>query len=199
MTGSIGSSSLTTVAGSGTLGGNGTVGSLTVASGGTVSPGASPGILNTGNTILQSGGKYHFELSSDGTGAAGTDWDQLAITGTLNLVSLSSSAPFVLTLQTLDSSTLLEGSLLAWNGNTDHTWAGIITTTDGVTGFAADKFQIDTTGFVNSLPGSFSVALNGNNIDLQYHAVPTPEPSVALSISFGTAALLGFHRRRHRI
>jgi autotransporter-associated beta strand protein len=195
VSGSISASSLTTVSGTGTLGGGGTVGALTVASGGTVSPGSSPGTLNAGATILQSGGRYKLELASDGTGAAGTDWDQLAVTGTLNLSGLSSGARFILKLQTLDSSNAnADGSLVSWDGSVNHTWTSIITTTLGVTGFSADKFLVDTSGFANFFPGVFGVVLNGNNLDLQYLAVP--EPSAALSLIVGAGTLLGFRRRR---
>jgi hypothetical protein len=192
VTGTVGGSGTTLV--SGMLSGTGTVGALTVASGGTISPGTSPGTLSAGATTFQSGGNYKLELKTDGTGTAGTEWDKLAITGTLSLGTVDPGTPFVLKLQTLTAGNA-NGNLASWDGSLDHTWASFITTTAGVTGFSADKFLVDTTGFLPSdFPGGFSVVLNGNNLDLQYLAIP--EPSAALSLLFGTGALLTFRRWR---
>ncbi|MBM4070658.1 MAG: hypothetical protein FJ271_17140 [Planctomycetes bacterium] len=67
----------------GTLGGTGTVGAVTSASaGGTVDPGTSPGILNTGNISWNSATTYFVELN--GT-TPGSGHDQLNVTGTVSL------------------------------------------------------------------------------------------------------------------
>jgi autotransporter-associated beta strand protein len=67
----------------GTLGGNGRVGSLsTFAGGATVSPGASPGRLSSGNVIFGAGTVFQVEL--DGPTPA-TTHDQLRVFGTVNL------------------------------------------------------------------------------------------------------------------
>lgn len=60
----------------GFLKGTGTVGSVNVSSGGTISPGHSPGCLNTGDIILS--GTYAFELG--GTTAC-SGYDQIVVTG----------------------------------------------------------------------------------------------------------------------
>ena len=85
----------------GTLGGAGTVGALTVNSGGTLAPGNSPGIVNvTGNLILNSGSIIAMELAGAG-GTPGTDFDQIAVTGTmtaggtLNVTALNDFTPAV--------------------------------------------------------------------------------------------------------
>ena len=78
--GSIGSSAVT-VANTATLGGTGTAGAVTVNSGGTLSPGTSPGILNTGNLSLASGSTYAVEIS----GTTAGEFDQTAVTGTVSL------------------------------------------------------------------------------------------------------------------
>lgn len=75
--GSIASSSLTTVAAGGTLGGTGTVGTTTIASGGTLAPGNSIGTLNVaGNVAFAAGSIYGVEVDaaghSDRTVATGT-------------------------------------------------------------------------------------------------------------------------------
>jgi hypothetical protein len=57
-------------------------GTVTVTNGGTVGPGGSPGILTVTNFDLQSGGILLIEI--DGL-AAGTEYDQLVVTGTTAL------------------------------------------------------------------------------------------------------------------
>jgi autotransporter-associated beta strand protein len=80
--GSIVTSALTTVHNGGTLGGNGTVGNLVVASGGKVAPGNSIGQLNVaGDVTLQNGSIYEAEV--DNTGHA----DLLKATGTITIDS----------------------------------------------------------------------------------------------------------------
>jgi hypothetical protein len=60
--------------------GTGTVGALTVESTGIVAPGHSPGCLNSGNLVLA--GTYEFEL---GGASACTGYDQIKVTGTVNV------------------------------------------------------------------------------------------------------------------
>ena len=64
------------------LKGTGSTGDLTVATGGTVAPGHSPGCLNTGNVTLL--GTYQAEIG--GTTAC-SGYDQMRVTGTINLTS----------------------------------------------------------------------------------------------------------------
>jgi fibronectin-binding autotransporter adhesin len=73
----------TTTVAAGTLAGNGTIGA--VADNATINPGASTGanILNTGNLSFGTGGALLFDLN--GTGAAGVNYDQLNLSGTINL------------------------------------------------------------------------------------------------------------------
>ncbi len=63
-----------TVNNGGTLGGAGEVGNVTVTSGGTLAPGNSPEILDTGNLSLQSGATLDIEL---GGTTVGTQYDQV--------------------------------------------------------------------------------------------------------------------------
>ncbi len=83
--GSIATSSLTTVNSGATLAGTGTTGPLTVQSGGNLSPGNSPGVINTGNLAL--GGNFNVELNNGAAGQvnAGVTYDQTNVTGTVNV------------------------------------------------------------------------------------------------------------------
>ena len=67
----------------GTLGGSGTVGNVIVAAGGTLSPGNSPGLINTGNLTFGSGGAFNADIN--GSTTAGVDFDRVNVTGSLNL------------------------------------------------------------------------------------------------------------------
>jgi autotransporter-associated beta strand protein len=78
--GNISTSTMTTIQNGATLGGSGSVGALTVESGGTVTPGNSPGILLTGD--YSQAGTLSLEL--DGT-LAGVEYDQVNVSGTVNL------------------------------------------------------------------------------------------------------------------
>lgn len=80
--GSTASTSAVTVSG-GTLGGTGTVnGAISIASGGKLAPGTSPGILNSGNVSFASGSTFDVEI---GGTTVGTEYDQLNVTGTVSL------------------------------------------------------------------------------------------------------------------
>ncbi len=183
-----------TVSSGATLSGSGTVGALTVQSGGVVSPGNSPGTLTASSGTFLSGGSYTLQMNSDGSGAAGTNWDSLALTGSLDVSSLSAGSPFTLTLQTL-TGTNVAGALASFDPNTSHTWNSIVTTGNMIAGFNTNLFAIDTTGFQNGFTGSFSVALDGNNLDLVYTAV-VPEPSTWAMMFGGLGLLLLVQRKR---
>ena len=65
----------------GTLGGSGTVGTITT-SGGNVAPGSSPGILSCSNVTLNATAAFKVELNGP---VAGVNYDQLNVSGTNNL------------------------------------------------------------------------------------------------------------------
>ena len=70
-----------TLGGSGTLNGSGIV--VTVENGGKLAPGTLVGKLNTGGVQLQSGSQFVVQINGDLT--AGVDYDQLNVTGTVDL------------------------------------------------------------------------------------------------------------------
>ena len=74
----------TSVLNGATLAGTGVVnGSVTVQSGGAVAPGNSPGLLNTGSISFSAGSNFNLEVN--GVTSAGTDYDQLNVTGSVNI------------------------------------------------------------------------------------------------------------------
>ncbi len=86
--GSLAGTDLVPVSSGATLGGSGTVPAITVASGATLAPGTSPGILSSGNVAFSSGSTFSVELN--GT-TVGTQYDQLDVTGTVDLGSATLS------------------------------------------------------------------------------------------------------------
>ena len=169
--------SATTVNSGATLAGAGFVGPITINSGGTISPGNSPGLLTTGGAVLGGGGAHQLELRSDGTGTAGVDWDSLAVNGLLDISTLGAGSPFTLALHTLDGGDNAS-PLDAWDPAVSHTWLSIVSTTGGLTGdFDPSLFQIDATDFQSPTNGAFSLAWDGANLNLQYAAAVVPEPN----------------------
>ena len=70
-----------TIVNAGTLGGHGTIGAVTVNNGGILAPGASAGILHTGNLTFAAGATFAVELG----GMLPGQYDQLDVTGTVSL------------------------------------------------------------------------------------------------------------------
>ena len=197
--GSLASGSAVSINNTGTLGGSGTVaGAVAVNSGGTISPGNSPGILTTGSTTYAGIGNYNWQLL-DATGAAGTGFDQQQINGTLTITATSSNK-FNINLWTLSSiGPDVNGNASNFNSSNPHTWT-LVATTGGITGFTADAFDIRTTAvngtgrFANGLGGgTFSLAQSGNNLDLVFTPVPEPTSVFATCAALAAAGLV---RRR---
>lgn len=182
------------VSATGTLGGSGTIGGSITVNGGTLSPGSSVESLASLSNTWNGPMGYDFEFLTDGTGTAGTDWDLLSITGSLDLTGVAAGGVDFNLVTMASAST--PGLLTSWDPNVSHTWAGFVTTTTGITGFDPNKFSIDTTGFQNTLNGAFSVVQNGSNLDLQYAVVPEPSTLVLGGLSLLGFAGAGLRKRR---
>lgn len=72
----------------GTLGGTGGVGAVRLKTGGVLSPGSSPGILALQSLVLEPGSFIDWQVA-DASGPAGVGYDQLSISGQVDLSSLS--------------------------------------------------------------------------------------------------------------
>jgi autotransporter-associated beta strand protein len=158
--------SAVTVTNTGTLGGSGSVGAVTVASGGTIDPGNSPGTLTVASSIWNDGGNYNWQLY-DAKGAAGTGYDTITSTGSLNLSGLIAGG-FNINLWTISSPSSTSGSAINFTNTTSYDWI-LGTFSGGITGFDANKININTGatngtgGFVNTFTGgSFRISTNGS-------------------------------------
>ena len=63
-----------------------------------------------------------------------------------------------------------------------------------MTGFSPDKFQIDTSAFVNSPNAVFTIDLINNSLVLTF--APVPEPAAVLAVAGAGLAAAGWLRRR---
>jgi len=152
-----------TVNSGGTLGGTGAVaGTVTVNSGATLSPGTTVGTLTTGSQTWNGGAAYRFELSS-AINSSGRDL--LSINGT---VSVQATSGNLFTIKLVSMATPNTAGLVPdFNGNASYTWV-IAAASAGILNFNASAFAIDTSGFSNAYSGAFSVAVQGNNLVVNY-------------------------------
>jgi autotransporter-associated beta strand protein len=165
------SSPVTVIAGA-TLGGSGNIGG-SVALNGTVSPGTSVGTLTTGSQTWNGGATNRFELSSATNSAVS---DLLNINGTLN-VQATAGNKFTVKLVSMTNATTA-GLVPDFKGNSNYTWT-VATASGGVLNFDASKFAIDTSAFSNAFTDTFSVAVQGNSLVVNYGAPLAPPTLVS--------------------
>jgi autotransporter-associated beta strand protein len=179
VSGSISGSSLTTVRLGGTLSGTGSVGALLV-DGGTIAPGASPGILSAGNTTFNGG---TFSLEINGT-TAGSLYDQLNVAGTVTLQSNTALAVnFGYTPGYGDTFTIIN------NDGADSVLGGGLFTVGGNP--LVDNAFYDL-GNGLSISVDYSSGTDGNDVTLSV----IPEPASVSMVLGGLAVLVGIRRRR---
>ena len=191
-------SGTTTVATAGTIGGNGSVSALTIASGGTLAPGNSPGTLTASSATWSNGGSYDWEIFSLAD-VPGSSWDLLDVAGALDLNGLTAEG-YTVNLISL-SGWSERGALTGFDPAASYSnW--LITSATTISGFQAGDFKLNSDLFVGAT-GTFAIEqraiTGGDGLFLTYTGggQPIPEPSTwaAAALLAGCAALL---RRRRR-
>jgi len=191
--GTLGGSGAFTLEGGSTLSGNGTVDrAFTVGDGATISPGASPGTLSTVAQTWAAGGTYLWEINSaEGTEGGDPGWDFLDISGELSLTSTVGD-PFTIAITSLTGGNLA-GEVGDFDDLSDYSWR-IASASGGITGFDPAILDLDTSGFANTFSGDFSLRQTGNDIFIDFAAIP--EPGTFALFGLGLLSLLGRRRRR---
>ena len=181
------------VSGTGILGGSGTLASMTVALGGAMSPGNSPGTQTIADLTWGDGGSYIWEVNdSNGTQGADPGWDWIDVTTSFDLSGLSAGG------FTIDITSLTTGNVAGLAAGFDYsglafgdpfaTTFTILTLDSGnITGFDAGDFVLDDGNFVN---GKLEWSLDAVGADLVLSAVFVPEPSSTALLGLGGLALM---------
>jgi autotransporter-associated beta strand protein len=168
------------------LGGTGTINtSVTLDNlGDTLSPGNSPGIQNFTPAQTWSSFSYDWEVNNFTGTTAGSDFDQIGLSSTLNLSGGSGS--YILNILSLTA--VNAGGNVPNFSEINRSWT-ILSTISGITGFNAASWSINTTNFTNTNTGAWAIAQSGNDLVLSYTAVPEPNVTMLLG-SMGLLALL---------
>lgn len=141
---------------------------------------------------------YDWKLNNWSGAVAGVNFDQVNITGTLNL-SGNSSGSYLLNLNSLVG--IVVGNVPSFVEG-DRSWT--IVTADSITGFNADYWKIVSDNFTSSLgmSGEWSLTLGESNksLSLVYTAIPEPASLgfTACSLLLGGASLMKRKRLRLR-
>ena len=156
-------STTTTIASGGTLAGSGTLAGVTVQNGGRIGAGASGGIgnLTVSALTLDAVGGYNWELGNV-TGTPGTNWDLLTVGGGTGTVTVNSTSvnPFTI---------FVTGNPTGWNPANNGSWT--IMNAGTLSGFAANKFNVNTSGFGGSLTtGTWAFSDSSGDLVLSYNA-----------------------------
>lgn len=159
-----------------------------------LSPGNSPGIMSFSANQSWGSYSYDWELNDWAAKVAGTNIDQINITGGLTLTGATPGS-YILNVLSLTGGDVT-GNVPNF-ADANNSWT-ILTTTTGISGFSADYWTINAAGFTSSptATGSWSVAQSGNDLVLNYVAVPEPAPIVL--VASGAAILGSLLARRRR-
>jgi len=183
-----------TVNNGGQLWGSGSfTGALTLNAGSTVMPFP---LLTVGPTTFGGNANYAW-LVTDATGSVGTAYTSLRINGPLTITATAAD-PFVIHPVSYDVTNGGQMGLAAnFNPNSNYSW-DIVTGASGLSGFATNDFLVNTSNFQNAFNGVFSVSAVGNDIYLNYTAVPEPATSAALAGAFALACALWRRKKAPR-
>ncbi len=167
--------SFSVISGFGSLAGN-----TIISSGGTLSPGNSPGTIGGTNMVFGGGGNYLWEIN-DFNGVMGVDpgWDWMNLSGTLDITA-SAGNEFNINLTSLTTFNT-PGNAANFDDMQDYSLT-ILTALGGITGFDASAFNLNLAGFSNPFSGAWSISQSGNSLVLNYQAIPEPSTYALLAL-----------------
>lgn len=193
-----------------TLGGSGTIlDTVTINAGGALEPGNSVGTLSTGseiwNSTLSDPMRTTFEIrNAEMTGIPGTDWDLIAITGTLTI----NADPFNqinLTVESWLPDNSGAGAMANFDPFQSYSWQWV-TTTGGITVTSGDPVQdLFAISVGSAFSSAFPVAASGGNFfvsqandALYINFTAVPEPGSLLLAGLAALGMGGYGWRRRR-
>lgn len=189
---------------SGKLGGtnwNGNLGGRTIGANQTITPGNSVGTASTTSQTWASLGSYDWEINkADGTaGLTAGGWDLLNLSSTLT-ISATSGSKFNINILSLGLDNL-PGNTDSFNDLTNYNWL-FADSASAISGFSADKFTLNTSGFIDTFIGTFDIALGdtisgGDNTQL-YITYTVPEPATWALLVFSLTMVMVLRRRRRQ-
>ncbi|MDX6766573.1 MAG: autotransporter-associated beta strand repeat-containing protein [Candidatus Methylacidiphilales bacterium] len=200
--GSLSGTSGVTVATGATLGGSGTINALvTVGSGGNLSPGNSPGLASYAAGLTQStGSSFTWELNTNDNslGIRGISFDGVDVSG--GTLTIQSGATSALVFNGSGSSVLWSDTF--WDSSRQWLVYDNANAPTLASSGIFDTITLTLDSGSNSLASiragsSFSWSQSGNDIYLNYTAVP--EPSTYAMVLGGLAALLCLRRRAKKL
>ncbi|MFM9009567.1 MAG: hypothetical protein ACKON8_01485, partial [Planctomycetota bacterium] len=165
----------------------------TIAAAATLAPGSGPGTLSVGGMTWSGGSNYNWQmLSGSGVAGAANTWDFLSASGTL-AIAATSATPVRLNLWTLSGTNPdVSGTASNFDASQQSFIWPIAFAGGGISGFAANKFVINTSatngtgGFANDLAGgSFSVAQLDTMLALVFTSTAAP-PRIMIDVASGT-------------
>lgn len=160
--------------------------------GGAVSAGgdSAVGSLTFTGSSTWSSGTLDFNIW-DAVGTAGSGYDLL----TLNSLTLSSTGSYTISVLGLVSAAGGSGEITNFDTAESYSWT--LLTAGSISGFSADSFTVDLSGFTNTYYGTFSVEQSGNSLLLIYTGAVVPEPAAyAAGLGLLTFVFAAVQRRR---
>ncbi|MDL5053114.1 hypothetical protein QQ056_06090 [Oscillatoria laete-virens NRMC-F 0139] len=172
------------------------VGNTIISSGGTISPGNSPGTIGGTDMVFGGGGNYLWEIN-DFNGTQGVDpgWDWMNLSGTLDITA-SAGNEFNINITSLTTFNTA-GNAANFDEMQDYNLT-ILTAVGGITGFNASAFNLNMGAFSNAFTGSWAISQNGNNLVLNYTASVIPEPSTWTLLLFSAICSAVVFQRKLR-
>jgi autotransporter-associated beta strand protein len=173
----------------GLVDGTGTLGRVTVANGGVLNSGSGAGFnecktLTFTNLVADDGGVLRVDIQDfTGTPGVSNGTSLLEVRGPLT-ISSTSVDPVVIELKTLGAN---EQAGAAANFNALNGYTVVVANAESITGFAADRFSVDASGFQNSYIGVWQVGtLASTSLVVTFTPVTLSTPFLVWDADAGT-------------